>query len=133
MTRPVVGGRPTRPQMVKANRSRAADLIDRLDQARDSLEAAGQQTIELGGVEHVGGRGASAILEHAPLDRIWALRETLWGIALGKLPNTGPESRRPAAAGRQLEAIAAILDRLVGKPIQRQQVAAVHRIIVERG
>ena len=101
--------------------------------ARELLESRGKPPERVGGEDMVGPEGAAALMEVSTLEQLVQLQDAVWGIALGKVPDDVPPSRWPAKAAGQLRAVEMLLDRMMGKPIQRQQVAAVHRIVVERG
>ncbi len=129
----VKGGRPSRFQAEIKNRESAQLVLSRLEQARELLESRGKPPERVGGEDMVGPEGAAALMEVSTLEQLVQLQDAVWGIALGKVPDDVPPSRWPAKAAGQLRAVEMLLDRMMGKPIQRQQVAAVHRIVVERG
>ncbi len=129
----VKGGKPTRYQRELKNRAHANGVLVRLDAAHAILESRGKQSQELAGVEHVGPDAVAALLEVNTLADIVKMKQAVMDIAHGVVPRDVPPSRWPAKAAAMLKAVEMLLDRQVGRPIQRQQVAVVGKIIVERG
>lgn len=133
MTVAVRGGRPSRAQVEAKNRKSAKLILSRVEQAVELLEARNLAPEQYGGEAMVGRDSAAALMEMSTLRQVVAMKQAIWDIALGVVPGDVPRSRWPAKAAAQLRAIEMLLDRILGKPMQRQQVAAVHRIVVERG